>query len=104
MRRWVAALALVFGAVIPATAGKTASPHFTTAAGLRVLGVQRLDPRSYDVTVLSADLGRPVHVRILLPSSYADHPAKRYPVLYLFHGTSGRASDWEETGDAERTT
>src|SRR4051794_19294497 len=109
MRRWVAALALLFGAVlfgavVPATAGQAASPHFTTAAGLRILGVQRLDPRSYDVTVLSADLGRPVHVRILLPSSYADHPAKRYPVLYLFHGTSGRASDWEETGDAERTT
>jgi len=66
--------------------------------------VQQLDPRNYDVTVLSADLGRPVHIRILLPVSYDDGTGKTYPVLYLFDGTSGRASDWEVTGDAENTT
>ena len=38
-----------------------------------------------------ADAGElPVHVRVLLPESYAASPDAHYPVLYLFHGTSGR--------------
>jgi S-formylglutathione hydrolase FrmB len=53
---------------------------------------------------LSPALGRPVDVRILLPRGYDPDAARRYPVLYLFHGTSGRASDWVEMGDAEATT
>jgi S-formylglutathione hydrolase FrmB len=43
-------------------------------------------------------------VRILLPSGYAKHPHKRYPVLYLLDGTSGHASDWTKLGEAEQTT
>jgi len=31
-------------------------------------------------------------------------PAHHYPVLYLFHGTSGRASDWVNSGGAAATT
>ena len=38
--------------------------------------------------------------RVLLPAGY--DPAKRYPVLYLFHGSLGQAPDWLEQGDAER--
>lgn len=102
--RIVAAAALLAALVVPAASVRAAPPGFAGGHGLKVLGVQQLDPRSYDVRVLSADLGRPVHVRILLPTGYADHPHTRYPVLYLFHGTSGRASDWEQTGDAEKTT
>ncbi len=82
----------------------TTQPSFATADGLRVLGAQRLDSRSYDLRVWSADIGRPLHVRILLPAGYAHRPRQRYPVLYLFHGTSGRASDWDVKGDAESTT
>ena len=46
----------------------------------------------------------PLHVRILLPAGYDERPGKRWPVLYLFHGTSGGASDWTAKGDAEKTT
>ncbi len=43
-------------------------------------------------------------MRILLPADYASHPHRRYPVLYLLHGTSGGASDWTTVGGAEATT
>ena len=41
---------------------------------------------------------------MLLPTGYANHPRRRYPVLYLLHGTSGGAADWTTTGGAEQTT
>ena len=103
-RRLLAAFALVAAAIVPTASVGAAAPGFRDGDGLRVLGVERLSPRNFDVRVLSANLGRPVHVRVLLPVSYAAHPHARYPVLYLFHGTSGRASDWEVAGDAEKTT
>ena len=81
-----------------------ARPMFFDAHGIHVVATTRIDRRQLNVRVLSAALGRPVDVRILLPASYGRHPERRYPVLYLFHGTSGRASDWVKAGDAEATT
>jgi S-formylglutathione hydrolase FrmB len=107
VRRLAVAVSLLAAVVVPVTSASSATtgdPQFSSADGLTVQGVQQLDPRNYDVTVLSADLGRPVHIRVLLPVDYTANPDARYPVLYLFHGTSGRASDWESTGDAENTT
>lgn len=109
-RRLLAAIAAatVLGPVVPAVASGRAeaatAPSFYSRDGLQVLGVTRYDSRDYNVEVLSPDLGRPVNVRILLPADYAAHPTERYPVLYLFHGTSGQASDWIDSGDAEATT
>src|SRR4051812_15805825 len=92
-----AALALV---ATPAPA----SAAFRSGHGLHVLSARTLDPRQRDVRVASAALGRPVDIRILLPRAYRRHAHRRYPVLYLFHGTSGRASDWVNFGHAEATT
>ena len=69
-----------------------------------MLKVTQIDPRDYNVEVLSPYLGRPVNVRILLPVGYGSDPTVSYPVLYLFHGTSGQASDWVDAGGAEQTT
>jgi len=76
---------------------------FADADGIHVVSAQQLDPRQYDVTVLSGALGQPVHVRILVPSDYGA-TSTRYPVLYLFHGTFGGAADWVNYGAAEQTT
>jgi len=72
--------------------------------GIHVASVRQLDARQLDVQVSTAALQRPVDVRILLPDGYGDDPQRRYPVLYLFHGTSGRPSDWINFGNAEQTT
>src|SRR4051812_20873313 len=107
VRRLAVAGSLLAAVVVPVTSASSAStadPQFASVDGLSVVGVEQLDARNYDVSVLSDNLGRPVHIRILLPVHYAETPDARYPVLYLFHGTSGRASDWEVAGDAENTT
>lgn len=73
------------------------------AHGIRVESVARLDERLLAVRVATDALQRPVDVRILLPTGY-EAARRRYPVLYLFHGTSGRASDWVNFGNAVETT
>jgi len=99
-------------ASLAATAPSVAAAHtsarpaasFHDTPGIHVVGVQRLDSRQYAVRVLSPALGRPVDLRILVPLDYDPRASRRYPVLYLFHGTSGRASDWVNLGQAEATT
>jgi S-formylglutathione hydrolase FrmB len=76
---------------------------FRDAGRVQVVAEKRLDARQYAVSVQSPSLGRPVDVRILLPEGYDPDGARRYPVLYLFHGTSGRASDWVVQGSADKT-
>jgi S-formylglutathione hydrolase FrmB len=78
-------------------------PRSSTLPGIHVEGVTRIDARQYDVSVSTPALGRAVEVRILVPADYGT-ATDRYPVLYLFHGTSGRAADWVTSGDAEQTT
>jgi S-formylglutathione hydrolase FrmB len=98
----VAVLALV-GLVLPSAHATTPDVAFADAAGIQVRSVNRLDARQYNVSVWSAALGRPVDVRILLPEDY-DAGSAPLPVLYLFHGTSGRAADWVKSGEAVQAT
>jgi S-formylglutathione hydrolase FrmB len=72
--------------------------------GIHVTAERQIDARLLALTVTTPALPAAANIRILLPSDYAAHPARRYPVLYLLHGTSGGASDWTTLGDAERTT
>jgi len=90
-----------------------AAPALHAASGLHVVSDRQLDSRLLAVSVSTPALDGPadnpaVHgpanVRILLPSGYASHPHRRYPVLYLLHGTNGGAADWTEFGGAEQTT
>jgi len=76
---------------------------FHQASGLTVIKVTRSGQRQYDVSVSTAALGRPVHIRVLVPANYSE-THDRLPVLYLFHGTSGRASDWVDQGNATQAT
>jgi S-formylglutathione hydrolase FrmB len=75
-----------------------------SADGIQVTSVKPLDSRLLALVVRTSALPGPSNLRILLPTGYASHPHKRYPVLYLFHGTSGGAADWTTIGDAEQTT
>jgi S-formylglutathione hydrolase FrmB len=71
--------------------------------GIHIEAVESITPRQLHYRVSTAALQQPVDLRILLPADYAERTTP-YPVLYLFHGTSGRASDWVSAGDAEATT
>jgi S-formylglutathione hydrolase FrmB len=98
-------LALVSVIAVPSNAASASSPlTFHDTNGIHVVSESQLDPRQFNIVVLSPALGRPVNVRILIPANYAAQSEKSFPVLYLFHGTSGRASDWINYGGAEQTT
>jgi S-formylglutathione hydrolase FrmB len=98
-----AALALA-GMSATSTAQAARPPRLRDAAGIHVISVHALDRRLIALTVSTAALTGPANVRILLPGGYAKHLHRRYPVLYLLHGTSGGAADWTKQGDAEQTT
>lgn len=103
------ALAALLSSLLWALAAGSAAaahrtPSFPSGDGLQVTSVQRLDKRLFELTVTTSALPGPAKVRILLPAGYESEPRRRYPVLYLFHGTSGGAADWTEKGEAEQTT
>ncbi|MGH3388514.1 MAG: alpha/beta hydrolase [Actinomadura sp.] len=74
------------------------------ARALRVTGSTRLTERLWDLTMDTPALDFPVQVRILLPDGYDERPRRRYPVLYLLHGSFDTAASWTDKGDAERLT
>src|SRR5690348_13228429 len=109
VRRWGALLgllSLLFATVLvgsPSGAGADSPPVFTSADGLTVLSANPVGDREWQLTVGTAALSQPVRVTILLPAGYSSSTA-RYPVLYLYHGTSGGANDWIDSGNATAAT
>ncbi|MEQ1519445.1 MAG: alpha/beta hydrolase-fold protein, partial [Usitatibacteraceae bacterium] len=47
-------------------------------------------------------LGRDYRYNVYLPTGY-DKGARRYPVLYLLHGSGGDENEWSEKGDLRAT-
>lgn len=86
------------------TAATSAQAALTSADGITVVSQRQLAPRLLELTVATPALNGTAKLRILLPDDYAANPSKRYPVLYLLHGTSGGAADWTNLGGAEQTT
>jgi S-formylglutathione hydrolase FrmB len=72
--------------------------------GITVKSVKGVGRRQLLATIVPKALARPIVVRILLPAGYQPGAKQRYPVLYLFPGTSGDNSDWVKAGDALKTT
>lgn len=97
-------LCTLLAVLAAAPAAGARAPVFRDGAGIHVLSATRLDARQWNVHISTKALQHPVDVRLLLPAGYASHPRTRYPALYLFHGTSGRAGDWTGAGHAEETT
>lgn len=74
--------------------GGPGAPVFRDGAGLQISGVDRASDRWIDVGLRTAAVRGPQRVRIELPPGYADHPERRYPVLYLLHGAGGQDGVW----------
>ena len=87
-----------------ADTGTAPAVTFADADGIHVLDATQVDAREWALDLSTPALGdHSVRLRVLLPSDYTD-TSTRYPVLYLFHGTSGGPDDWIDAGDAEQTT
>jgi S-formylglutathione hydrolase FrmB len=78
------------------------------AEPIEVIKEEPLSPRLVEYTFKTGALDEDTVVRVLLPSSYAAHPDRRYPVLYLLHGCCDydvRGSQaWTTHGEAEQAT
>jgi S-formylglutathione hydrolase FrmB len=95
----------IFTALLATVAGVLFAPSATAAdPGIQLLGSQRLDSRLIELTVSTPALAKPTHVRVLLPSGYRKQKPRRYPVLYLLHGSFGDYRDWTDKGAAESIT
>lgn len=81
-------------AILPAAAGAVAPPSFRDGRDLHVESVKQLGDRLFALTLTTPLLTAPTNVRILLPADYDASSKRRYPVLWLWHGTSGGAGDW----------
>ncbi|MFJ8532137.1 alpha/beta hydrolase [Streptomyces sp. NPDC093591] len=78
---------------------------FGTATGTgRARAATRLGPRTFEVSVSSAALGRDAPVRLILPSGFDADPARTYPVLYLLHGAHDDHTSWTRETDIEAFT
>ncbi|OIJ64236.1 alpha/beta hydrolase [Streptomyces mangrovisoli] len=77
---------------------------FGAAATGRAGAATRIDARTVDVSVPSAALGAAAPVRLILPSTYDDHPERTYPVLYLLHGAHDDYTSWTRETDIEALT
>ncbi|MFF3377481.1 alpha/beta hydrolase [Streptomyces sp. NPDC002680] len=66
--------------------------------------VTQLGPRTYDLGIPSAALGRTAPVRIILPTSYAARPDRTWPVLHLLHGAHDDYNSWTRETDIEAFT
>jgi diacylglycerol O-acyltransferase / trehalose O-mycolyltransferase len=81
-----------------------AAPASAADHGITVTASRALSPRLTDLTMTTAALAAPTHVRILVPAGYDANPARRYPVLYLLHGSYDDYRSWTDKGAAEKIT
>ncbi len=109
MRRLLLALFLALaGLTVPvgpraaAAAPAVAAVGWTDGQGLHVVSATPDGDRLWRLVVSTAALSQPVRVNVLLPAGYDG--SRRYPTLYLFHGTSGGAGDWVDVLDAAAAT
>lgn len=72
---------------------------FRASHGVTVVSARHPSPRLWRLVVHTRQLQQSVRVNVLLPVGYKS-TGRRYPVLYLFHGTSGGANDWLTMGHA----
>lgn len=116
IRQTVAAAALTLAVAAGGLAGAPSAqaattPKFTSRNGITVNSVTAITARTFELDLKTAAVDpstthpRAIRVRVTLPKSYAAKPAKRYPVLHLYHGQDGSYRDWtDETrpqGDLE---
>lgn len=70
-----------------------------TAAVGRARAATQVGPRTFDVSVSSAALGRSAPVRLILPSDFDTRTDRTYPVLYLLHGAHDDYTSWTRETD-----
>ncbi|MET9262027.1 alpha/beta hydrolase-fold protein [Amycolatopsis sp. NPDC004079] len=87
--RLAAAVVTALAVLAPpaAHADEQAPPVLADGFGLTQVGSATGTGTDFVLTVTTAQVAGPHHLKIILPAGYDSHPAKRYPVLYFLHGS-----------------
>ncbi|MFC7303009.1 alpha/beta hydrolase [Streptomyces monticola] len=81
--------------------GTAAAAPRPTAEGARITGVKQVAPRTFDLTVASAAVGKQLPVRVILPARFDAQPERKWPVLYLLQGAHDDYTSWTRETDVE---
>jgi len=68
-------------------------------ADAAIVGQTWLDARTVDVSVKSPAIAATLPVRLVLPTAYAAHPDRTWPVLYLLQGAHDDYTSWTRETD-----
>ena len=74
----------------------TATPT-PTLRGIPVQASEALLGTLLDDKLFSPIIGDSFLYRVYLPPDYVNSPQKRYPVLYMLHGTGGNYTEWSDS-------
>jgi S-formylglutathione hydrolase FrmB len=85
-------------------AAVAAGPARAAKNPIEVLSSEMLSPRLTEFMLKTPALNFPAELRVLLPAGYDPKANKRYPVLYLLHGSFDDARSWTNKGAAEELT
>src|SRR5699024_4703293 len=93
----VMALVCASGFASPACAAyvENPAPEVHASHGITVTNTDTIDDRQVEYTIQTDTLDEPVRIRVVMPSNF--RAGKRYPVLYLYHGTSGSPANWPDS-------
>ena len=107
MRRLVALVAVL---LVPATAhaANVETPYCeprteAPQTGLKLVGAERVDDRTTELTLESKAMERTEKALVMLPPGYDPASATRYPVLYLLHGALDDYRSWFDKGEVQKT-
>jgi S-formylglutathione hydrolase FrmB len=92
-------LAVVVLAALAATPARAAAPP-----PVEVVSAEQLSPRLTEYLVRTPALDFDAELRVLLPDGYQLNVLRRYPVLYLMHGSIDDARSWTTKGATEALT
>ena len=77
-------------------------PNFVSAHGITVRSTVQINTQLYEISFVSNEVRGDQKIRILIPRDYTtSNKNRRYPVLYLLHGSFGGAADWTTVGKAQ---
>ncbi|GMA20563.1 alpha/beta fold hydrolase [Arsenicicoccus piscis] len=98
-RRRLLGGAAAVGASVALPAALPTLPPAAAASGWGLTWSTKVDDRLYRAGMWSSELHRGAEIAVLVPEGYWTS-TKRYPVVYLLHGSSGSSMDWHQLGDA----
>ncbi|MQY05514.1 alpha/beta hydrolase [Actinomadura macrotermitis] len=98
----LAGIAVTAGPAVHADAAAKAPVLRKADTGAAITGRTQIDARTFDLSVKSPSIGQTVKVRVITPKGWSATSARRWPVVYTFHGGAAHYESWTKYTDIEQ--